>query len=747
MAVLVTLLVAVVAQLGAQTPAATITVTGQVVAEATGQPIRRALVVAHSPSAKVTRATMSDLEGQFRFEDLPAGQYRVGASKAPYVAAVVEVGSDPAVVSLTMGAVITGVAVRPTGVPASGTEVQATGRSLPAPMVVSANGHGEFRLHSLPPGTYQVTPAGGGSVETIEVAGPGTHTIRALVVNPRVASGRPDLPPAVIDALAQRGQLPGMQQPPVGTSTISGRVVDIVSGASVPDVTVGLNGRLTEAVTDGAGHFRFTQLAAGTYTLRAQGSIVPVSSAVVTVEDDGVVDDVVVDIGQHGSISGTVRDDAGDPVVGMPVVAFRRQVLNFQPILMERGGRHTDDLGRFQLTGLPPGDYYLCACAGGGLPMDPQLLRALGPTAPSAAELSRVVDETVFVYPPTWFPGVTRGIDSPILTVDYSDDRLGLDITMYGTTPKAVTGRVGQPADGSVRQMSVYMVQEGDLPGAFGVSQLTPTTFSADGRFRFTGVPAGSYVAVAAPADGQPGPSGSAPVVVNEADVLDVFVPLDGGVSVTGRVAFRGSAALPDAELLKKARVSLGPLRFSTATIGDVVSRGVGYGATLNELGNFTIDGVRPGEYGVQVNISGSAWRTVESVLGGGQLNSDGILTVGPQGEAEVIVTMTDAPGATLTGEVTLGKYDAPTSMRVVVFPANRNLWTEPERHRARFPWAWVSRDRTFRLADVPPGEYLVALVSQLDFEMSVSKLERWADTARLVALNAGMTTEIALKK
>jgi hypothetical protein len=564
---------------------------------------------------------------------------------------------------------------------------------------------------------------------TVEISGPGTTSVRALEF---------DAPKSTLGTLA-----------PAGTSTIVGRVADAVSGASLPGMTVALNGRQADTVTDGAGYFRFAQLAAGTYTLRVQQpGYAPVTTAAVPVEDGRIVDDVVLEAGRHGSISGIVRDDAGDPVVGMPVLTLRRRVINFQPILMPGAGDKTNDLGQFTIENLPAGEYFLCACAGIGLPVDARLMRELGATAPGGPDFSRIVDHTVLVYPPTWFPGTTRGVDSPMLAVTHSDDRLGLDITMTGVTPRTVSGQVLDPTGSSTRPLRVYLVQEGDLEGAVGISQIDTTSFTADGRFRFTGVPQGDFIAVVAPADGKPGSTGSVSVSVGTSDVTDLVVPLGGDrVTVSGRLSFQGHAALPTGDTLKQSRVGLFPVKATTASLVGVASNGIGYGATPDQLGNFEITGVLPGDYVVSVGIPGSEWRNVETVMGSGRVSADGLLTVGDDGAWEVIITLTDTPRATLGVSATLGRYQAVNATRIVVFPATRAMWLEPHRYRDRFPSSFVGRDGTATFEQLPPGDYLVALIPQSEFELSISSLERWAATARPVTLRSGARTEITLSQ
>jgi hypothetical protein len=726
-----------VASLFAQAPSV-VSITGRVVAGDTGQPLRLALVVLHGPGTRTTRAMMSDAEGRFTFEALPADRYRVGASKAPYVPAAIDVTAAESVITLPRGAVITGVVFTPDGRPAS-VDVQASGPSLPIPRTVRANIRGEYRLHSLPAGTYQVAPARGGDAVSVDVTEAGMHGAPALTHGDAL----PGLPTSTV---AIR-----VDAPDSDTATIIGRVVDEVTGEGVPGVRVVALRRSGEAVTDSSGTFGFHRLGVGTYNLRVQEpGYTSINAAEVNITEGQVVVDVVLRAARQGSVSGVVRDQVGDPVVDMPVTAFQRRVVGSQPMLMGRETR-TDDLGGYTVGALAHGDYFVCACAGTGLNVDPLLRQALGPTAPDAVALSRVLNESVFVYPPTWFPGVTRGGDSPMIAVGHSDDRIGLDISMSGTTPRSIAGRIMEGSVAPTRSMTLSLMQEGDLEGAMAINQILPVMLQPDGQFRFTGVPAGTYTAVAVPtastAD-RGGPIGVTTVVVEDRDLDDVVITLGDGPSVSGRVTFRGAAAHPDAAALTTGSISLGPIRMSPADLATLgTTGGAGFSTRLDEQGAFALANVRPGDYRVMVSIPQSPWHLVESVAGADGMRFDGRLTVGADGETEVVVTVSDAPQATLTGTVALGPYEPASAVRVMVFPIDGTTWLDSHLTPTRFPSRLLNRDASFVIERIPPGSYFVVVAAQSEIDMSVSALGRLAERATPVTLRAGATTTVALKR
>ena len=179
---------------------------------------------------------------------------------------------------------------------------------------------------------------------------------------------------------AREHQSTGTQQAALGL--IAGRVLDVTSGQPVAGVTVSMSASLPAPVpgsppvppkpgtlpkpqtvqTDPQGRFAFPSLSNGRYTLRVQQrEYATVRGATVNLLADQQVTDVELQAGRHGVITGTVRDDAGDAIVGVTVAGFKRQVIGFRPMLMPRGGAVSDDRGQFRISDLPPGDYLICS--------------------------------------------------------------------------------------------------------------------------------------------------------------------------------------------------------------------------------------------------------------------------------------------------------------------------------------------------------------------------------------------------
>lgn len=731
---LLTLAVLFTTALHAQAPQPQTTITGRVVAEATGQPVRRAYVIAHGPDTKTTRVTMSDGEGTFTFEGLPADRYRVGASKRPLLSAAANVTGTDVLISLPTGAVVTGTVIDPRGLPVSGLEMNISGAGLMSPQSATTNYLGEYRFFSLPPGDYTIGAARRKSEP------------RPVTVSP--ADLKQAAPILVEDAVPT--PMPGRTLT-AGTNVIAGIAVDERTGAPLPYAPITSRTSGLRTVSDVNGRFRFERVGDSRYVILVEGAgFQPASSAEVLVTDGARVIDVTLRGAREGAIAGVVRDEVGDPIVGMPVTASLKRMLNSQMMMQPRGAARTDDRGMFELRSLPAGEYLLCACAGDPLPIDPVLLRQLGPTAPPAATVSQLIDDTVQTYAPTFYPGLTRASDSPMVLVDHGDARAGMDITMYGAKPFAISGLLLDQSGVPAGQMQVILAQDGDMPGAVGVSSTGPVRTAADGRFRFAGIPPGTYSVGAIPTTpGNRAPWGHAEVTVVDRDIDALVIPVGTGLSVKGRVEFSGSAPQPAPALLEKARISMGPLNLSMMMFLSAGTSGtVGNSTTLDSNGHFHVENLSQGPYRVSLSWPGSPWR-VQRIIGTAAGPHDDVLMVEEGGATDVVVVMTDAPLATLAGTIVLDKrrYETAGSTRVTLFPADEAKWLAPALYPGQFEWRVIRPDGSFRLENVPPGDYYVTRGSSFDGNMSPRSLERWSKTAQRVTLRAGQTTSVTLKR
>ena len=164
----------------AQPAIGTGSITGVVVTEGSGTPVRRARVTLSGSELRGGRSTITNDDGEFTFTALPAGRFNMTASKAGYVD--IAYGAkrpgrpgtpiqllesqklEKANISLPRGSVITGVVVDENGEPSPRTQVRVmryvmrTGeRTLQQGGSDQTDDRGIYRIYGLQPGEYLVT--------------------------------------------------------------------------------------------------------------------------------------------------------------------------------------------------------------------------------------------------------------------------------------------------------------------------------------------------------------------------------------------------------------------------------------------------------------------------------------------------------------------------------------------------------------------------------------------------------------
>jgi protocatechuate 3,4-dioxygenase beta subunit len=200
--------------------------------------------------------------------------------------------------------------------------------------------------------------------------------------------------------------------------TLSGKVVDARSGQAVPRSVVELNPTTQRSsslsiVADEEGRFSFPNLAAGKYELSAshRGYLTQSYqqheqfSTAVAVGPDLPSQDLLFPLTPQSIVFGTVTDEAGEPVRRARVRVYTSGGSDGEQGGAHRpGGATTDDLGKYELSELPPGDYYLAVTgqpwyARGGNPMRMDV---------GATDSEDPADTALNVaYPTTFYPNAT----------------------------------------------------------------------------------------------------------------------------------------------------------------------------------------------------------------------------------------------------------------------------------------------------------------------------------------------------
>ena len=149
--------------------------------------------------------------------------------------------------------------------------------------------------------------------------------------------------------------------------TLEGAVVNAVTGEPIRRAAIALQGAGSQdnnasLSADAGGRFTIPNLPAGDYTVTAaKQGFAP--TAPVHVVLGATPPDLTIKLLPFGRISGTVVDDAGDPILNANVQLFRAAVQSGRRVMQPSAHATTNDLGEYHAASLPPGRYYVSVTA------------------------------------------------------------------------------------------------------------------------------------------------------------------------------------------------------------------------------------------------------------------------------------------------------------------------------------------------------------------------------------------------
>ena len=561
---------------------------------------------------------------------------------------------------------------------------------------------------------------------------------------------------------------------PSGTASISGTIVtDDADRRPVrrARVTVTNTERPTGStiITDDSGAFAFRNLPAGRYMLSvaknawvgtSYGAARPGSAGTpVVVKDGEVLGPITLRLARGAVITGVVTDEAGRPLPRTGVMPFRFAYQNGMRTLIPAGMTSlSDDRGVYRLYGLPPGQYVV-----GTSPRGP----SMGPSAgeirlTTDADIQRALSERgqrrpggpippesrtgTVAYAPVFYPGTSISSQASILTVAAGEERSTVDFSVALVPTSRVEGMVVLPEGGVPSNVSVNIIASEAGVGGLGMSTFRVGRPMPDGRFTFAGMPPGRYTIVSrgslpgeAPPAGPPGRPGemSTPglwavsdVVLDGHNVSGITLALQPGFTVSGRVEFSGALPRPEATRL---RVMLSPVQMpGQVNVGAAP-------ASVNADGTFTIGGVAPGQYRANSTIPGTrpdqpGW-SLRSAVANGRDILDAPIEL-RQNLSDLVLTFSDRT-TELSGSLQDSSARAAPDYTIVVFSADRAHWI-PQSRRVRM--IRPSADGAFTLRHLPPGDYLIAALTDLEDGAwtDPSVLQQLAPASIKITLNEG---------
>jgi hypothetical protein len=223
---------------------------------------------------------------------------------------------------------------------------------------------------------------------------------------------------------------------------------------------------------------------------------------------------------------------------------------------------------------------------------------------------------------------------------------------------------------------------------------------------------------------------------VGDSDIQNLAVVLRPGARFSGRIVFEGASEVPPADVLVRTSLQISQMSGTTPSQVATGQKRVETDATFRTVG------YPPGRYSLSASIppvpGGSGrtpWRFKFATLGGKDLSDEGLDL---QGEdiTNIVITFTDRP-TEISGNVVDAKSQPDLAAMVVVIPADSQAWKSGIISPRRVRGVRTTTTGGFTIADLPPGEYFIAAVSD-------AALDNWQDPKTLESISR-LATRITL--
>jgi len=286
------------------------------------------------------------------------------------------------------------------------------------------------------------------------------------------------------------------------TFKIAGTVVSSTTGAPLSQARISIadtrdRERVASMITTEDGHFEFSQLKPGKYSLRgakhgflsaAYDQHEQFSTAIVTGPDFST-EHLVLRLTPMALITGHVLDEFGDPVRSAHVLLYFEAHGEGMSRITRFSSSSSDDRGFYDFSLLRPGKYYVSVTAKPWYAMHPST--ASKATTNPAQHISPSLD---VAYPTTFYNGATESDRAAPIEVK-GGDRLEIDVHLNPVPALHLTFRVPQegtdrPNHFSMPMLRKHVFDSAEFVQTEGVYQVAP------GVYELTGLSPGRYTAI-----------------------------------------------------------------------------------------------------------------------------------------------------------------------------------------------------------------------------------------------------------
>jgi Carboxypeptidase regulatory-like domain len=469
---------------------------------------------------------------------------------------------------------------------------------------------------------------------------------------------------------------------------VRGRITS-AAGQPLQRVRVTLNGQSPNpptSVTNAEGTFEITHVSAGTYSITASragyltvqyGQRRPHEAGrTLEVHDGELVEHVDIALPRGAVLSGLVSDELGDPFPGARVEAVALRYTHGRRVPLQAGIATTNDLGEFRVSGLEPGTYYVRA---------------------STIETWADDDEQkgTHAYALTYFPRASGTDTAHSINVATGQEASSLDIQLSVGRAVRIDGMVQNSSAEPMPAQAVHLerITRGLGGALFSSSPGGSARTDGTGAFEIRDVPPGEYLLITGSSQTE---FASLSLIVTDADVRGVVLIPQRGSTLKGLILTDEGTPPP----FPPARVRIAP----TATDENSVlpAWDAPRPQTVGSDWSFRFTNI-DGGYLLRLTGLPDEWM-LKAVRLNGRDVTDTPLEI-PKGGSEVtgVQIVLTHQAAKVTGDVLDARGDRLGDSTVVVFAADRRLWTIGTRFVR-----WVRPDRAahFAIGSLPAGTY-----------------------------------------
>ena len=537
------------------------------------------------------------------------------------------------------------------------------------------------------------------------------------------------------------------EAPPKGSSILRGYVVAASTGAPVRRAQIramsqeGRGGGVTS--TDNEGRFEIKDLVAGRYSLTVQkaGYVTAMygqkrpnePGTPIDLADGQIAEKLAFNLSRGGVISGVIVDDGGEPIAGTMVQVMRFQFMGGQRRLMGANSDQTDDRGAFRIYGLAPGEYFVSATN-----------RSMG----GNMAMPNMTNTEADGFAPTYYPGTPNLGEATRVTLKAGQEMTGANFALVVARMARVSGRVlssrGEPLGG--QRMLMLAPADPMMGGNFGMN-MSNAMMAADGAFTFTNVPPGRYNLNVRPM-GSPGPTDEfavMPVTVGNEDIENLIVATSPGATIRGVVLTDDGT--PPTFRPDQVQIFASPVDMGMNMIGGGPTRvNEDFSFEMNTL--FDRRMIRASANAGPTTVEQARqnmWFMKAVIYDGTDVTDSGIDFVAGRAYEGLQIVFTRKT-TDLSGLVTDDRGKPVLDVSVIVFPANRDLWTPQSRYlRTMRP----DTSGRYSARSLPPlDDYLVIAVQNLESGQASDPefLNRAREEAKPFSLNEGETKAVDIK-